>query len=256
MKRLIAANWKMNLAPHEAGLLVRRLETKLAPHPQTEVVICPPAIDIFPLAKDLDRTKLKLGAQNIHFADDGPYTGEISAPMLKGLADYVLVGHSERRAMGEDDKTIAKKLAAAVRNNLTPILCVGETLTERQHNLSHKVVVDQLTAAVHELTAADVSSLVVAYEPVWSIDHHDGHAPVHATPDEIRFAFTAIRTTLEELFGEEGIGNLRQLYGGSADPDHCRAYLEMPHVDGLLVGTASLNYESFAKIVKTAQSLA
>jgi len=255
MKRLIAANWKMNLAPHEAGLLVKRLETKLPAHNHTEVVIFPPALDLFPLAKDLDRTKLALGAQNIHYADEGPYTGEISAPMLKGLATYALIGHSERRAMGEDDKLIAKKLAAAVRNNLTPILCVGETLNERQHGLSQKVVVDQLTADLHDLTAEDASGLVIAYEPVWSINHHDGHAPVHATPEEISFAFTAIRTTLEELFGEEGTNGLRLLYGGSADPDHCRAYLETPYVDGLLVGTASLNYEAFAKIVKTAQSL-
>lgn len=255
MKRLIAGNWKMNLAPHEAGLLAKRLETKLAPHPKTEVVICPPAVDLFPLAKDLDRTRLKLGAQNIHYADEGPYTGEISAPMLKGLADYVIVGHSERRAMGEDDKLIAKKLAAAIRNGLTPILCIGETLNERQHGLSHKVVVDQLTADMRDLTAEDVAGVVIAYEPVWSINHHDGHSPVHATPDEISFAFTAIRTTLEELYGEQGVGGVRLLYGGSADPDHCRAYLEMRYVDGLLVGTASLNYESFAKIVKTAQSL-
>ena len=254
MKRLIAANWKMNLAPHEASLLVERLQRKLPSHDDTEVVVCPPFIDLFPLAKDLDRRKLKLGAQNIHFADDGPYTGEISAPMLKGLAEYVIIGHSERRSMGEDDKLIAKKLAAAVRNGLTPILCVGETLNERQHGLSQKVVTDQLSADVHDLAAEDVTRLVIAYEPVWSINHHDGHQ-VHATPEQISFAFTAIRTTLEELFGEQGVHGLRLLYGGSADPDHCRAYLEMPYVDGLLVGTASLNYESFAKIVKTAQSL-
>src|SRR5438552_17397838 len=114
MQRLIAGNWKMNLNPGEASLLVHRLQEQIKPNTNTEVVICPPAIDLYPLAKDLDHKKLKLGAQNIHYLDHGPYTGEISAAMIKDLVDYVLVGHSERRAMGEDDKLIAKKLAAAV----------------------------------------------------------------------------------------------------------------------------------------------
>src|SRR5580704_4409326 len=223
MKRLIVGNWKMNLGPSQASLLVNRLEQKIAPNPNTEVVICPPAIDLFPLAKDLDRKKLRLGAQNIHYLDEGPYTGEISAALLKGLADYCLVGHSERRAMGETDKVTGKKMAAAVRNGLTPILCVGETLNEKEHGLSEKVVTDQLTAGLQDLTAEDVAGIVVAYEPVWSINHHDGHAPVHATPDQIAFAYRAIRTTLEELYGEAGTSHVRLLYGGSSDPDHCRA---------------------------------
>jgi triosephosphate isomerase len=254
MKRLIVANWKMNLNPGEASLLVKRLEQKIESHPDVEVVICAPFIDLYPIAKELDHKKFKLGAQNLHWADEGPYTGEISATMLKGLVKYVLVGHSERRAMGETDKIIAKKMAAAVRNDLTPVLCVGESLHDREHGLAEKVVVDQLTAALSMLTAEDVSGIVVAYEPVWSINHHDGHPVVHATPDDIRFAYRAIRNTLEELYGE-GVHGVRMLYGGSADPDHCRAYLETDYVDGLLPGTASLNYESFAKIVKTAQDL-
>jgi triosephosphate isomerase len=255
MSRLIVGNWKMNLGPHEGGLLVKRLEQKLESHPGVEVVVCPPFIDLVPLAKDLDRKKLKLGAQNLHYLDEGPFTGEISGAMLKGLADYVLVGHSERRAMGEDDKLIAKKMAAAIRNGLTPILCVGENLHDREHGLAQKVVVDQLTANLAMLTAAEVSGIVIAYEPVWAINHHDGKNPKPATPDEIKFAYRAIRTTLEELYGEEGSVGVRLLYGGSTDPDHCRAYLEMNHVDGLLAGTASLNYESFSKMVKVAQSL-
>src|SRR5262249_24047601 len=117
-----------------------------------------------------------------------------------------------------------------------------------------KVVVDQLTADLHDLTAEEVAGIVVAYEPVWSINHHDGHTN-HATPDEIRFAYRAIRTTLEELYGEAGTDGVRLLYGGSSDPDHCLAYLKMEHVDGLLPGTASLNYEDFAKMVQISQSL-
>jgi triosephosphate isomerase (TIM) len=253
MKRLIAGNWKMNLGPHEAELLVKRLEQKIPEGSTVEVVLCAPFVDLAPLAKELDRKRFKLGAQNLHWADSGPYTGEISGPMLKGLADYVIVGHSERRAMGEDDKLIAKKLAAAVRNGLAPILCVGETLHEREAGHSETVVVSQLTADLHNLTAADASKLVIAYEPVWAINHHDGTPPRPAKPDEIKFAFRAIRNTLEELYGEEGTSGVRLLYGGSADADNAAAYLKMQYVEGLLPGTASLNYETFAKIVELAQ---
>lgn len=256
MKRLIVANWKMNMDPGQASLYINRLEKKLEPTDNTEVVICPPFIDLHPLSKEINRKKLRLGAQNLHHLDEGPYTGEISGAMLHGLAEYVIVGHSERRAAGETDRLIAQKLAAAVRNGLTPILCIGENLNEREHGLAEKVVVDQLTANLRELTADDLRNLVIAYEPVWAINHHDGKAPAPATPDNIKFAYKAIRTTLEELYGEAGTSGLRLLYGGSTDPDHCKAYLDMQYVDGLLVGTASLNYESFAKMVKASQQLA
>lgn len=254
MTRLIVGNWKMNLNPGEASLLVKRLEDKIKPKDNTEVVICPPFIDLYPIAKDLDRSKLKVGSQNIHYLDEGPFTGEISPAMLRGLAEYAIIGHSERRAMGEDDRLIAKKMAAAIRNDIIPILCVGETLEERQHGLAQKVIVDQLTADLTQLTAADVSKVVIAYEPVWAINHGDGKS-ITAKPDEISFAYTAIRTTLEELYGEAGLGGLRLLYGGSTDPDHSKAYLQMDYVDGLLVGGASLNYEDFAKIIKSSQDL-
>lgn len=254
MNRLIVANWKMNLAPGAASLLIKRLDDKLEIHPGVEVVICPPTLDLYPLAREIDRKKFKLGAQNAHYLDEGPYTGETSPQMLRGLAQYVIVGHSERRAMGETDAIVAKKLAAVVRNGLTPILCIGESLHDHEHNLAAKVVVDQLTAALSNLTAAEVAGIVIAYEPVWAINHGDGKH-MHATPENIRFAYRAIRTTLEELYGEGGLANVRLLYGGSVDPEHCRAYLETEYVDGLLVGNASLNYESFSKIVKTAQEL-
>ena len=148
MKHLVVGNWKMHLGPHEANLLVQRLQQHIEADSSVEVVICPPFIDLYPVARELDRKKLKLGAQNAFHLDEGPYTGEISAAMLKGLADYVILGHSERRAMGETDDLIAKKMAAAVRNDLIPVLCVGETLTERHHNAPPKVVTDQLPDGV------------------------------------------------------------------------------------------------------------
>jgi triosephosphate isomerase len=250
MKRLIVGNWKMNLNPGDASLLVHRLEQKLVADPNTEVVICPPFIDIYPIARDHDATKLKVGSQNIHYLDEGAFTGEISPAMLKGLADYSLIGHSERRAMGEDDRLVAQKVAAAFRNDIVPVLCVGESLADREHNLSTKVVVDQLTAGLHQLTAADVARIVIAYEPVWAIG-----TGKFATPDQITPVIAAIRHTVEELYGEEGGAGIRVLYGGSVTPENATAYMQLEGIDGLLVGGASLNYEEFALIVKAAQQL-
>jgi triosephosphate isomerase (TIM) len=250
MTRIIVGNWKMNLNPGEASMLVHRLEQKLAADPDVEVVICPPFIDIYPIWKELDQKKLKLGSQNIHYLDQGAFTGEISPAMLRGMAAYSIIGHSERRAMGEDDKLIARKAAAALRNDITPILCVGESLHDREHGLSTKVVIDQLTADLNQLTAADVSQLVIAYEPVWAIG-----TGKFAKPDEIRPVLDTIHQTVEELYGEEGARGARVLYGGSVAPDNAKAYLKMSGVDGLLVGGASLNYEEFASIVKVAQGL-
>lgn len=248
MQRLIVGNWKMNLGPHEASLLVHRLETKIAAVSGVEIVICPPFIDLYPISRDLDKKKLRLGAQNIHYLDQGAFTGEISPTMLKGLVDYALIGHSERRAMGEDDKLIAKKVAAAFRNGITPVLCVGESLSDREHNLSTKVVIDQLTANLHQLTASDVAELVVAYEPVWSIG-----TGKFATPDQIMPVIHAIRNTVEELYGESSGSGVRILYGGSVTPDNAEAYLNLDSIEGLLVGGASLNYEEFVNIIKVAQ---
>jgi len=248
MQRLIVGNWKMNLGPHEASLLVHRLETKITAVSGVEIVICPPFIDLYPIARDLDKKKLHLGAQNIHYLDQGAFTGEISPTMLKGLVDYALIGHSERRAIGEDDKLIAKKVAAAFRNNITPVLCVGESLSDREHNLSTKVVIDQLTADLHQLTASDVSELVVAYEPVWAIG-----TGKFATPDQVMPVINAIRNTVEELYGEASGSGVRILYGGSVNPENAAAYVNLESIDGLLVGGASLNYEEFVKIIKVAQ---
>lgn len=248
MKRLIVGNWKMHLTPGEASLLVKRLEQHIEPHANTEVVICPPYIDLYPLAKDIDRKKLKLGAQDAHHLDEGPYTGEISAAMLKGLVQYVIIGHSERRAMGETDATIAKKVAAAVRNDLIPVVCVGETLHDRHHNLSIKVVTDQLTADLALLTAEDVAKIVIAYEPVWAIG-----AGTPATPEQIKPAITAIRTTIEELYGETASGGTRVIYGASVAAEFVNSILSIDGVEGLLPGGASLNYAEFSKIVKAVQ---
>lgn len=248
MKRLIVGNWKMNMDPHEASLLVHRLEEKITPVKGVDVVICPPFIDLYPMSRDIDKAKLTLGSQNIHYLDHGAFTGEISPAMLKGLVKYSLIGHSERRAMGEDDKLIAKKVAAALRNGIIPILCVGENLSEREHGMSVKVVIDQLTANLHQLTATDVAELVIAYEPVWAIG-----TGAFATPEQVAPVITAIMNTVEDLYGEASGQGIRVLYGGSVNTGNAGAYLGIDGIDGLLVGGASLNYEEFASIVKVAQ---
>lgn len=255
-KFLITANWKMNLAPHQASLLVNRLDQKILADRNVRVVLCPPFIDLYPLAKDLDTKKFRLGSQNLHHLDEGPHTGEVSASMLKGLVDYAIVGHSERRReAGETDALIAKKMAAAVRNGITPILCVGDTLLDREHGHAARVVNDRLTSGLSLLTADELGQIVVAYEPVWAISKGDGHG-TFAKPHEVTPMIQAIRTTIEDLYGEGYGTNALVLYGGSANGDNVRAYLELPGVDGLLVGGASLNYEEFSKMVKIAQDLA
>jgi triosephosphate isomerase len=250
MSKLVVANWKMHLGPKEGLALVKRLQDRVLPKRSVEVVLCPSFVDLVPIKAILDRQKFKLGAQNCHYLDDGAVTGEVSASMLRGLVAYVIVGHSERRVQfHEDDKLIAKKLAAAVRNGLRPILCVGENVRERESKLSVKVVVDQLTADLSLLTSSDVDNLVVAYEPLWAIG--TGRS---ATPEQIDPVIAAIHRTVEELYGEGGASGLQVLYGGSVDSDDAGAYLKQEGIDGFLVGGDSLNYEDFGRIVELVQN--
>ena len=246
--KLIVGNWKMNMNPAETSVLLHRLASAVPDQDAAEVVVCPPFVSITAAKQDMD-PKFKLGAQDLHYLDHGPYTGEVSGAMLQGLVDYVIVGHSERRKENhENDKLIAKKLAAAYRNGLTPILCVGDNLHEREHHAAKKVVVDQLTADTAMLTSHEVSQLVVAYEPVWAIGSGD-----FASPDIVRQMVKTIRHTLEELYGESSGATVRVLYGGSVVPDNSGSYLKIEGVDGLLVGGASLNYEHFTQIIKSAE---
>ena len=249
MSTLVIANWKMHLNPKEGLSLVKKLQERILPKRGVEVVLCPSFLDIVPIKGILDRQKFKLGAQNCHYLDDGAVTGEVSAAMMRGLVNYVIIGHSERRVQfEEDDKLIAKKLAAAVRNDLRPILCVGENLNQRQSKLSVKVVVDQLSADLALLTASDVDNLIIAYEPLWAIGTGE-----YATPDQIQPVISAIHRTIEEIYGEGGASGVQVIYGGSVTPDDAAAYLSVDGVDGWLVGGDSLRYEHFAQIVEIAQ---
>lgn len=247
----IVGNWKMHQTPEEAATLVDRLQKKVKPHTHVTAVVCPAFVSLPGVAKAVEKDLLRVGAQNIHDQDEGAYTGEVSGPMLKGLAEYVIVGHSERRRGGETDSEVARKLAAAVRNGLKPILCVGESLTDRHNGHSRRVVNDQLEAGLSQLGADDLRHLKVAYEPVWAIGTGE-----FATPEQVSEIVKTVRQTLEETFGEAASSQVEVLYGGSVDADNARSYLEIDNVCGLLVGGASLNYEKFNAIIETAQELA
>ncbi len=248
----IVGNWKMHQTPQQAATLIDRLQGTVKPHTHVTSVVCPPFVDLAAVHAQVQPDVLSVGAQNLHDEDEGAFTGEVSGPMLKGLAEYVLVGHSERRRyFHETDRLIAKKLAAAIRNGLKPILCIGENLSDRHDGHSKRVVVDQLHGALHHMSADDLGGLVIAYEPVWAIGTGEFATPSHVEP-----IVSVIRLTLDELFGRPASSGTEVLYGGSVDANNARSFLEMEHVNGLLVGGASLNYQSFSAIIAAAQSLA
>lgn len=250
MKKLIVANWKMNFNPHETELFIHKLN-KIDIPSNVEAVLCPPFIDLQTAARAIDAKKFKLGSQNAFHLDSGPHTGEVSAAMLRGLVDYVIIGHSERRALGEHDKIISEKMGAVIRNGLKPILCIGENLDDRHNDLSKTIVLDQLHAGLRNLTASDMSEVTIAYEPIWALS--DGHGnSTHAVPEDVDFIFDAIARAIEHLYGEEVSGKVRMLYGGSADPEHSSMYMNIPGVSGLLVGGASLIASKFDDIIQSA----
>ncbi len=248
-KRLVVANWKMNLTLAEAERLVEQLEPTLSASARVEIVLCPSLMGLEPLKRQLKPMKFEVGAQNVHYLDHGAYTGEVSAAQVRGLAKYVIVGHSERRMhFGETNDVIARKAAAVVRNQMTPIICVGENLFERQDDETKRIIHDQLAAGLIMLTGREVASVVVAYEPVWAI----GTGEI-AKPEQVKDAITAIRKTVTELYGEVVSAAVRVIYGGSVVPEFAKEYLKIKTLDGFLVGGASLNSYEFSSIVKSAQ---
>ena len=245
---LIAGNWKMHLNTSQASLLMHRLQERIKIHRDVEVVLFPSMLTLQPLSLQIDRRKFRLGAQDAHHQDEGAFTGEVSATMLHDLVHYILVGHSERRhVFGETDETTGLKVAAAIRNNISPVLCVGETKHERLGKETSKVLHDQVIAGLRNVTSREIKNVVIAYEPVWAIGTGD-----IATPDQIAKAVQIIRHNIAELYGKRPSERIRILYGGSVVPDVARTYLEIDGVDGLLVGGASLNYHQFSSIVDSA----
>ena len=246
---MVAGNWKMNKTLSEACELLESLKPELAEASTVDLVVCTPFIDL-PLAKDLlAESNIKVGAQNLHWENSGAFTGEISAPMLKELCDYVIIGHSERRAMfGETDETVNKKVVAALVVGLKPIVCVGETLEENEAGQTEAVVDRMVREGLKGLSQEDAKNLVIAYEPVWAIG-----TGKTATPDQANDVHkNVVRPILREMFGEEIGEGLRILYGGSVKPGNAAELFNQSDIDGGLIGGASLKTADFVGIVQGA----
>ncbi len=247
----VAGNWKMHKTVEEARLLVAAMLDGLQAIEGVEKVLCPPFPALLPVAAMLTGTDIGLGAQNMHWETAGAFTGEVSPPMVAEFAGYVILGHSERRAyFGETDATVNRKVHAALAHDLTPIVCVGETLEEREAGRTEAVIQRQVAGALEGLTDAQARGVVLAYEPIWAIG--TGKA---ATPEEAnRVVSEAIRGTLAAQFGAETAQAVRVLYGGSVKPHNAAEFFAQPDIDGALVGGASLQAESFVAIVAAAQN--
>jgi len=254
MKRtLIVGNWKMHLNTQQASLLVHRLDKHIKAHRNIEVVLAPSTLVLQPLSLEIDRRKFRLSAQDAFYKDEGHYTGEVSFTMLRDLAHYCIVGHSSRRIyFNEGLEQVRDKVQAAVRNEIVPILCVGETKNDRAVGETKRVIHDQLTTALSNLTTEDINEVVIAYEPVWAISTFDGEI---AKPDDMQKAIAYIRSVIKDLYGEAISQAVRVLYGGSVNDHDAKAYLSLEGCDGVLVGAASLNYLQFAGIVDAAYQL-
>lgn len=238
----------MNLTVHEASLYVHKLAGKVKNHRNVEVVLAPSLLGLQSLSLQIERRQFKLAAQNLYWRDEGAFTGEVSAHQLRGLVDYAIIGHSERRHIfGEHDKEIRAKVQAAVRHGITPILCVGETAHEHATGETAGVLHDQVVGGLANLTADEVAELVIAYEPVWAIGTGD-----NAVPSDVEAAIKLIRRQVEHLYGKSVASALRVLYGGSVNASNAGSYLVADGVDGLLVGGASLKADEFAQMVELA----
>ena len=252
MKTYIVGNWKLNFTVGEASIYLHKLLKTLPNYRDIEVVVAPSTIALQPLSLQVDRHKIKLGAQNAFYRDYGAFTGETSFSQLRGIADYVIVGHSERRYIfGENDKMIQKKVAAAIRNKIMPILCIGETESERAFGETTDVIRDQLIGGLTDVADDDLSKVIIAYEPVWAIS--STKAAKLATPDEIAEVVKLIRKTLADIYGEKKSENVPILFGGSVGSANAGAYLTIPGVNGLLIGGASLILSAFVDIIDTAK---
>lgn len=252
-KTLIVANWKMNLSTHEASVLVHRLHQVIPTHRNIEVVLAPNLLVLQPISVEIDRHKFSLAAQNAYHRDQGAFTGEVSFTMLQDLVHYCIVGHSERRIYFDETLEVVRdKVAASVRNGITPILCIGETKQERVEGQTKQVIHDQLVTALFRLTSEEVSQMVIAYEPVWAISTFGGEV---ANPRDIKSVLDYIRKQIADLYGARVSEETRVLYGGSVDDQSVTAYLSIDGCDGALVGSASLNYQKFANIVAAAYRL-
>ena len=244
-KKVIAGNWKMNMLPNEAIQFIEEL-TPLVKDTANEVILCVPYTDLFYALLTAQNTNIKIGAQNMHYEEKGAYTGEISAQMLKSInVEYVIIGHSERRQyFNETDETVNKKIKAAFANGLKPIVCVGETLEQRENGETVKIITNQTKLALEGLTDEQVKNTIIAYEPIWAIG-----TGKTATSEDANNSIKAIRDEICQIYGQNVANGVIIQYGGSVKSSNAKELFEMSDIDGGLVGGASLKSEEFSKIV-------
>ncbi len=244
-KKVIAGNWKMNMLPNEAIAFIEEL-TPLVKDTENEVILCVPYTDLFYSLLTAQGTNIKIGAQNMHFEESGAYTGEVSAKMLKSIGvEYVIIGHSERRQyFGETDETVNKKVKAALSNDLKPIICVGETLEQREQKKTTEIITTQTNLALEGLSPEQVQNIIIAYEPIWAIG-----TGKTATSDDANNSIKEIRNKINEIYGQNVSKRVIIQYGGSVKSTNAKELFTTSDIDGGLVGGASLKAEEFSKIV-------
>ena len=244
-KKVIAGNWKMNMLPNETMSYIEQLEP-LVKGTENEVILCVPYTDLFYAILTAQNTNIKIGAQNMHFEEKGAYTGEISGKMLKSIGvEYVIIGHSERRQyFNETDETVNKKLKAAFANDLKPIVCVGETLEERESGKTAQIISKQTELALQGLTQEQVENTIIAYEPIWAIG-----TGKTATSEDANNSIKEIRNKIAQIYGQTTASRVIIQYGGSVKSTNAKELFEMSDIDGGLVGGASLKADEFSKIV-------
>ena len=245
-RKVIAGNWKMNMLPNETIQFIEDL-APLVKDTEHEVILCVPYTDLFYALLTAQNTNIKIGAQNMHFAESGAYTGEVSGKMLKAInVEYVIIGHSERRQyFNETDETVNKKVKAAFENGLKPIVCVGETLEQREAGKVEEIITNQTKLALDGLTNEQVENTIIAYEPIWAIG-----TGKTATKEDANDAVKAIRKKIAEIYGQNVADGVIIQYGGSVKSSNAKELFSMSDIDGALVGGASLKADEFSKIVE------
>jgi triosephosphate isomerase (TIM) len=251
-KPMMAGNWKMNKTPSEAVALAQAIHSAVAGVTTVDCVVCPTFVALAPVYDVLNGSSIAVGAQNLHWAESGAYTGEISAPMLAGLVTHVIIGHSERRQyFAESDESVNKKTLTALQHGLIPIVCVGETLAQNEAGETQALVSSQVRAALANIAPDQVTQVVIAYEPIWAIG--TGRA---ATAEQAQATCgTTVRGTLIDLLGDETAQKIRVLYGGSTNAKNIAEIMQQPDIDGALIGGAALQADAYAAMVHTTAEL-
>ena len=254
MKTYIVGNWKMHFTVGEASIFLHKIMRKLHAARDLVVAVAPSMIALQPLSMQIDRRKIKLAAQNVYHQDFGTFTGEVAAAQLHGIADYCIIGHSERRYIfHESDKEIRDKVAACIRNRITPILCIGETEAERTFNETKDVIHDQLFGGLSNVAIEDIPKVIIAYEPIWAISSTQDARM--AAPDDVAEIAKMVHKMLSTTYGAKVADQVPFLFGGSVNTSNAGAYLTTPGVNGLLIGKSSLTLDPFIDIIETAKKV-